>query len=458
MQTIKENPTVASAVVDVSTDDISHAIVGVSTNDNYYKNLHSKFNQARQRTLSLCQDLQPEDFVVQPMADVSPTKWHLAHTTWFFETFLLVPYLKNYKVFQEEYNYLFNSYYETVGKRVLRTDRGNLTRPTTKEIYDYRKYVNYFLSLLFDELGKNNELDNKSTIFDKETEVEIKKRLFIGLNHEQQHQELLVTDIKYVLGNNPLFPAVKMPINDFTMFKVKDETKKEAENKNADFIKIKEGIYQIGFQSENKINSTIETEFYFDNEKGVHRVFIEEFEISKNLVTNREYLEFINAGGYQNFNFWLAEGWDFIKQNQLTAPLYWFKESEEWFYYDFNQSENGLNKIDLDAPLCHVSFYEAEAYAQFKNMRLPTEYEWEIANEFFEWGKRWEWTRSAYQPYPNFQKDDGALGEYNGKFMINQLILRGSSEATAPKHSRPTYRNFFHADKRWQYTGIRLIK
>jgi ergothioneine biosynthesis protein EgtB len=458
MQTIKENPTVASAVVDVSTDDISHAIVGVSTNDNYYKNLHSKFNQARQRTLSLCQDLQPEDFVVQPMADVSPTKWHLAHTTWFFETFLLVPYLKNYKVFQEEYNYLFNSYYETVGKRVLRTDRGNLTRPTTKEIYDYRKYVNYFLSLLFDELGKNNELDNKSTIFDKETEVEIKKRLFIGLNHEQQHQELLVTDIKYVLGNNPLFPAVKMPINDFTMFKVKDETKKEAENKNADFIKIKEGIYQIGFQSENKINSTIETEFYFDNEKGVHRVFIEEFEISKNLVTNREYLEFINAGGYQNFNFWLAEGWDFIKQNQLTAPLYWFKESEEWFYYDFNQSENGLNKIDLDAPLCHVSFYEAEAYTQFKNMRLPTEYEWEIANEFFEWGKRWEWTRSAYQPYPNFQKDDGALGEYNGKFMINQLILRGSSEATAPKHSRPTYRNFFHADKRWQYTGIRLIK
>ncbi len=420
-------------------------VARVLTSDNYYATLHSKFTKTRERTLSLCQDLQPEDFVVQPIADVSPTKWHLAHTTWFFETFLLVPYLKNYKVFQEEYNYLFNSYYETVGKRVLRTDRGNLTRPTTKEIYDYRKYINYYISLLFEELQKDN--------FDTETEAEIKKRLFIGLNHEEQHQELLVTDIKYVLGNNPLFPAVKMPITDFTVFEPK---KKSTENKKDNFIKIKEGIYQIGFQSENP------NEFYFDNEKGVHRVFVEQFEISKNLVTNREYLEFIEAGGYQNFNFWLAEGWDFVNQNKLNAPLYWFKEpneiDKEWFSYDFNQSQNGLQKLDLDAPLCHISFYEAEAYAQFRNMRLPTEHEWEIANEFFEWGKRWEWTRSAYQPYPNFAKDEGALGEYNGKFMINQLVLRGSSEATAPNHSRYSYRNFFHADKRWQYTGIRLIK
>ncbi|WP_338768479.1 ergothioneine biosynthesis protein EgtB [Bernardetia sp. ABR2-2B] len=440
MQTTKENPTITSAVIDIS------------TNNNYYKNLHSKFKKTRERTLSLCQDLQPEDFVVQPIADVSPTKWHLAHTTWFFETFLLIPYLKDYKVFQEEYNYLFNSYYETVGKRVLRTDRGNLTRPTTKEIYEYRKYVDNSLSLFFDELQKGS--------FDNEIEAEIKKRLFIGLNHEEQHQELLVTDIKYVLGNNPLFPAVKMPINDFTVFVGKRHAFSSSfevkEENNEDFIKIKEGIYQIGFQSDDK------SEFYFDNEKGVHRTFIEEFEISKNLVTNREYLEFIEAGGYQNFNFWLAEGWDFVKENNLKAPLYWFKEEKEnnttWFYYDFNQSENGLQKLDLDAPLCHVSFYEAEAYAQFRNMRLPTEQEWEVANEFFEWGKRWEWTRSAYQPYPNFEKDEGALGEYNGKFMINQLVLRGSSEATAPNHSRPTYRNFFHADKRWQYTGIRLVK
>jgi ergothioneine biosynthesis protein EgtB len=435
---------------------ISSAVAPVSTNDisTFYKTLHSKFTKTRQRTLSLCEDLQPEDFVVQPMADVSPTKWHLAHTTWFFETFLLVPYLKNYKVFQEEYNYLFNSYYETVGKRVLRTDRGNLTRPTIKEIYEYRMYVDNSLSLFFEELAGNNDKNN----FDSETEAEIKKRLFIGLNHEEQHQELLVTDIKYVLGNNPLFPAVKMPITDFTIF----ETQKEVENKNDNFIKIKEGIYQIGFQSKNE---NIETEFYFDNEKGVHRVFVEEFEISKNLVTNREYLEFINAGGYQNFNFWLAEGWDFVKQNDLKAPLYWFKENNqneidnnEWFVYNFNNSQNGLQKLDLDAPLCHISFYEAEAYAQFRNMRLPTEHEWEISNEFFEWGKRWEWTRSAYQPYPNFAKDEGALGEYNGKFMINQLVLRGSSEATAPNHSRYSYRNFFHADKRWQYTGIRLVK
>jgi len=440
MKTTKENPIVASAVA------------RLLTSNNYYTNLHSKFIKTRERTLSLCQDLQPEDFVVQPMVDVSPTKWHLAHTTWFFEMFLLIPYLKNYKVFQEEYNYLFNSYYETVGKRVLRTDRGNLTRPTTKEIYEYRKYVDNSLSLFFDELAKNKE----NTIFDLETEAEIKKRLFIGFNHEQQHQELLVTDIKYVLGNNPLFPAIKMPISDFTVFRVKDENKKETENvvnRTNDFIKIKEGIYQIGFQEKEGTE-----EFYFDNEKGVHRVFVEEFEISKNLVTNREYLEFINAGGYQNFNFWLAEGWDFVNQNNLKAPLYWFEVEGKWFYYDFNNSQNGLQKLDLDAPLCHVSFYEAEAYAQFKNMRLPTEHEWEIANAFFEWGKRWEWTRSAYQPYPNFAKDDGALGEYNGKFMINQLVLRGSSEATAPNHSRYSYRNFFHADKRWQYTGIRLAK
>ncbi len=437
MQTTKENPTVARVI----------------TSDNFYKNLHSKFKKTRQRTLSLCQDLQPEDFVVQPMADVSPTKWHLAHTTWFFETFLLVPYLKNYEIFHKEYNYLFNSYYETVGKRVLRTDRGNLTRPTTKEIYEYRKYVDSSLSLFFEELITNNENNN----FDSETEAEIKKRLFIGLNHEEQHQELLVTDIKYVLGNNPLFPAIKMPIQDFTFHNAKQENYEE-------FIKIKEGIYQIGFQSENE--KTINNEFYFDNEKGVHRVFVEKFEIAKNLITNREYLEFIDAGGYQNFNFWLAEGWDFVKQNNLKAPLYWFKENkenntsnnEEWYIYDFNNSENGLQKLDLDAPLCHISFYEAEAFAQFKNMRLPTEQEWEIANQFFEWGKRWEWTRSAYQPYPNFEKDEGALGEYNGKFMINQMVLRGSSEATAPNHSRPTYRNFFHADKRWQYTGIRLVK
>ncbi|WP_338792772.1 ergothioneine biosynthesis protein EgtB [Bernardetia sp. MNP-M8] len=446
MQTTKENPAIPSAVVGVSTNDIFM----------FYKNLHSKFNKTRQRTLSLCQDLEPEDFVVQPMADVSPTKWHLAHTTWFFETFLLVPYLKDYKVFHQDYNYLFNSYYETVGKRVLRTDRGNLTRPTTKQIYEYRKYIDASISLFFEELIKNNQKDNEKNNFDDKTELEIKKRLFIGLNHEEQHQELLVTDIKYVLGNNPLFPAVKMPIEDFTIFEAKEE------NSNKDFIKIKEGIYQIGFQSKNETDNNLENEFYFDNEKGVHRVFVEQFEISRNLVTNREYLEFIDAGGYQNFNFWLAEGWDFVNQNKLNSPLYWFKEdtdnNNEWLYYDFNQSENGLQQLDLDAPLCHISFYEAEAYAQFRNMRLPTEHEWEIANEFFEWGKRWEWTRSAYQPYPNFEKDEGALGEYNGKFMINQLVLRGSSEATAPNHSRYSYRNFFHADKRWQYTGIRLVK
>ena len=324
---------------------------------------------------------------------------------------------------------------------MLRADRGNMTRPTTKEIYKYREYVDDSISKFFEEVEKGN--------FDKETQEEIKKRLLIGFNHEEQHQELLVTDIKYVLGNNPLFPAVKMPIQDFTT----SVGKRHAfSNDKPNFIKIKEGMYQIGFQSDNP------NDFYFDNEKGVHRVFVEEFEISKNLVTNREYLEFINAGGYQNFNFWLAEGWDFVKENNLKAPLYWFEENKEWFCYDFNQSENGLKKLDLDAPLCHISFYEAEAYTQFRNMRLPTEQEWEIANEYFEWGKRWEWTRSAYQPYPNFEKDDGALGEYNGKFMVNQLVLRGSSEATAPNHSRPTYRNFFHADKRWQYTGIRLVK
>lgn len=385
------------------------------------------FFDTRKQTELLCQDLQAEDFVVQPIADVSPTKWHLAHTTWFFETFLLVPYLSGYHVFHQSYNYLFNSYYENVGKRTLRADRGNLTRPTTKEIFEYRKYIDEHI----------HQLLHKVDTLDATTQQELHKRLVIGINHEQQHQELLITDIKYVLGHNPLFPKVRMPLGKHSLFNT--ETTKTG------FSTIQEDIYEIGYQGKG---------FCFDNEKGVHRVFLDAFEIQNSLVSNGEYLEFIEQGGYQHVNYWLSEGWEFVKKEGLQNPLYWHKIDHEWYHYTFN----GLEKLPLDAPLCHVSFYEAEAYAQFRNMRLPTEAEWEIAQTQFEWGQRWEWTRSNYVPYPNFEKDDGALGEYNGKFMVNQQVLRGSSEATPTKHSRPTYRNFFHADKRWQFTGIRLVK
>ena len=378
-----------------------------------------RYLDIRNHSVAICQPLEIEDYVVQPIIDVSPPKWHLGHTTWFFETFILIPNVPDYKVFDEQYNFVFNSYYETVGARVIRTDRGNLSRPSVSDVLKYRKYVDEKMN---DFLQSN--LMNQS----------IETLLELGLNHEQQHQELLLTDIKYILGHNPLFPVYKKEILHQHEHPIQQK-----------MIRISEGVYEIGFQGKG---------FCFDNELGRHKVYLNDFEISNQLVTNREYLQFIEAEGYSDFRYWHAEGWDWVKQNNSKSPLYWHFIDGRWMHYTLN----GLQEIKLDEPLCHINFFEASAFASWKEMRLPTEAEWEVASDYFEWGKRWEWTNSAYLPYPGFKKEAGAVGEYNGKFMVNQTILRGASEATPSGHSRNTYRNFFPTHLQWQFTGIRLAK
>ncbi|MDB4920278.1 ergothioneine biosynthesis protein EgtB [Mucilaginibacter sp.] len=375
--------------------------------------------KVRKRTEQICSPLQTEDYVVQPVVDVSPPKWHIGHVTWFFETFILKPYFMGYKEYNPDYNYVFNSYYETVGNRVIRTDRGNLSRPTVAEIYKYREYVDdAMVKFLCEEPGDD-----------------VKELLILGFNHEEQHQELLYTDIKFILGHNPLFPAYS---KDYASPKVKRDESSE-------FIKLPEGIYEIGFKGNG---------FCFDNELNPHKVYLNAFEISPNLVTNAEYLEFINSGGYHDFRHWHAEGWDWVKTNKVEAPLYWHLIDEQWHHYTYH----GLEPLNLKAPVCHISYFEAYAYAAWKGLRLPTEFEWEAAATQFNWGKNWEWTESSYLPYPGFAKAPGAIGEYNGKFMVNQKVLRGASEVTSPGHSRITYRNFFQTNLRWQFTGIRLAK
>lgn len=381
------------------------------------KELLEKYISVRKYSESLCSPLKTEDYVVQPIVDVSPPKWHLGHTTWFFETFVLKSFDKNYKEFDPLYNYVFNSYYETVGARVIRTDRGNLSRPTVEEVYKYRKYVDLAIS---EFLGSS-------------VTPEIESVVILGLNHEQQHQELLMTDIKYILGNNPLFPPYTNNLI--------ENYKEEIEN----YIKIPNGIYEIGFKGEG---------FCWDNELNRHKVYLEDFEISNSVVTAGEFIKFITAGGYEHFKYWHSDGWSWVQTNNITAPMYWHLIDNEWHNYTLN----GLMKVDENEPVCHVSFYEASAFAAWKGMRLPTEFEWEIAAEKLKWGRRWEWTNSAYLPYPGFEKAPGAIGEYNGKFMINQMVLRGASDVTPKDHSRITYRNFFQPNLRWQYTGIRLAK
>ncbi|MBC6112606.1 ergothioneine biosynthesis protein EgtB [Pedobacter fastidiosus] len=381
-------------------------------------NLAEHYTQIRKYSEKICAPLATEDYVVQPIADVSPPKWHLGHTTWFFETFVLKPNVTGYQEFDENYNYVFNSYYETVGNRVIRTDRGNLSRPSVADIYKYRAYVD----------------EAMVKFLAQPIDGELKELITLGFNHEQQHQELLITDIKYILGNNPLFPAYD------------DHWKEDSSIRNEnDFVTIEEGVYEIGYQGD---------DFHFDNELNRHKVYLNEFSISTALVNNAEYLEFINAGGYQNFNYWHAEGWDWVKTNSISAPMYWHLIDGGWFNYTFA----GLKVLDKNLALSHISYYEAYAFASWKGMRLPTEFEWEIAAEHFNWGQRWEWTESAYLPYPGFSKAPGAIGEYNGKFMVNQKVLRGASIATPENHSRVTYRNFFHPNLRWQFTGIRLVK
>lgn len=377
------------------------------------------FNETRARSEQICSFLETEDYVVQPVVDVSPPKWHLGHTTWFFEEFVLKDHAKDYELFNENSAYVFNSYYESIGDKVIRTDRGNLSRPTVAWVYDYRTHV----TKAMDEFLKNADIPEK-----------VLGIIEIGCHHEKQHQELLLTDIKYILGNNPLFPRYS---DQFSENPIQDFPQK--------WIRIAEGIYEFGHKSD---------AFCYDNELGVHKQYLTEFEISNKLVTNEEYLEFMEDGGYGNVLLWHAEGWDWKNNNKITAPSYWHKINGIWYQYTLM----GLEELIPDAPLTHISYYEAFAFAQWKGLRLPTEFEWEAAQNYFEWGSRWEWTESGYAPYPGFKTAEGALGEYNGKFMVNQKVLRGGSVATSGNHTRPTYRNFFHPHLRWQFTGLRLAK
>lgn len=381
--------------------------------------IRTSYERVRAYTMALCEPLETEDFIPQPTEDVSPPKWNIAHTTWFFEEMILKAFSDNYEVFDDSFSYLFNSYYNTVGERTERGRRGEISRPTVAQVMAYREYVDkHMLSLLDGEIAE-----------------EVRDLVVLGLNHEQQHQELFITDLKYTFAQNPLFPVYRSGF-----FPVEAAAKSDA-----GFLTVPEGIYEIGFEGAG---------FCFDNELSRHRVFLEEFGISKALVTNREYLEFVEAGGYSDHRLWHSEGWDWVNRESVTTPMYWHRRDGEWHHYTLG----GLRPLPPDAPVCHVSFYEASAFAEWSGTRLPTEFEWEAANSQIEWGLRWEWTNSAYLPYPGFRKPGGAVGEYNGKFMINQMVLRGASVVTPHGHSRPSYRNFFHPHLRWQFTGIRLAQ
>lgn len=373
------------------------------------------YQRVRNRSLFLCKNLLIEDYGLQASEEVSPPKWHLAHTTWFFEQFVLIPYAKEYVVKHPQFNFLFNSYYNTLGNRTARNQRGLMSRPSVKEVKNYRAYVDEAMLELIDQ-----------------NIPEVNSLVQLGGNHEQQHQELLLTDLKYSLWHNPLDPQVL----DIKEYSTQGPSLWES---------FDEGVYDIGFSG---------TGFCFDNELNPHKVYISPFEIRSGLVTNGEYLEFMEAGGYSNPIYWHDEGWAWAQGLVVKAPLYWEEKEGNWTYYTLN----GRSDINPDAPVGHISFYEAAAYAFWKGDRLATEFEWEIAQSKLNWGQRWEWTNSAYLPYPGFQVAPGALGEYNGKFMINQMVLRGASVATSQGHSRPSYRNFFHPKYRWQFMGIRLAK
>ncbi len=410
--------------------------------------LNDRYQQVRQLSEQICQPLAIEDYVIQSMPDVSPPKWHLAHTSWFFETFLLVPHLTGYEVFHPQFVYLFNSYYEAVGSRHPRPQRGLLARPTVEQIYQYRAYVDEAMRSLLQEQSDNPEL---------------KKLILLGLHHEQQHQELLLTDIKHIFAINPLRPAYRA---DLPFTQRQPQTHVIQEN----WLDYPGGLYAIGDSG---------SEFAFDNESPRHQVYLQDYWLAARLITNGEYLEFIEAGGYRKPEYWLSEGWATVQTQQWQAPLYWEKIDNQWW----SMTLAGLQPVNLDEPVCHVSLYEAYAFAHWAGKRLPTEAEWEVAaaqvpikgnllesgelhprpaqgltrpDQLF--GDVWEWTQSAYSAYPGFQSAAGAIGEYNGKFMCSQTVLRGGSCVTPPGHIRDTYRNFFPPSTRWQFSGIRLAQ
>lgn len=380
--------------------------------------LLEKYLTTRAQTEEFCKPLKTEDYIPQAVEFASPPKWHLAHVSWFFEEMILKKFMLDYQRFHPQFGYLFNSYYRSVGDRAIRHQRGIYSRPTVEEVYQYRAYVD----------------DNMKQLFAEPICNDIKSLVYLGINHEQQHQELLLTDLKYVFGLNPLLPVYDAAFNLVNTV-----------NDDQGWLSIPEGEYSIGHCGDG---------FCFDNELGQHTVLLPSFQIAQSLVTNGDYIEFIEAGGYECFQYWLDEGWTWLKTNDICHPLYWQKIDGNWYSYTLA----GLKAIDSTAELAHISYYEADAFANWKNMRLPTEFEWEAASHQFKWGSRWEWTSSPYQAYPGFKVSRDAVGEYNGKFMINQVVLRGASTATAIGHSRHTYRNFFHPHMQWQYSGIRLAK
>ncbi|MEM8874905.1 MAG: ergothioneine biosynthesis protein EgtB [Planctomycetota bacterium] len=413
----------------------------------------TRYTTVRKATTDFCEPLCPEDFVVQTMQDVSPTKWHLAHTSWFFETFLLSPHLPGYREKHPLYNYLFNSYYVSVGDRHCRIARGNISRPTVDEVFEYRRYVDEHMHRLIDA----GLTDETAALVE------------LGLHHEQQHQELMVTDLKHVLSANPLYPVYREladpPLGKPAPFS---------------FVPFEEGVYPIGHHAEE------DCRFCYDNETPRHRVFLEPFALADRPLLNADVIAFIEDGGYDTANLWLSAAWAQINADpkDWKQPLYWDKVDGVWHHFTLH----GFVPVDPAEIACHLSYYEADAIARWMDYRLPTEFEWEVAcnqagemdgvfadDKRFHPGRApdlkspisnlksalggvWEWTQSQYTAYPGYRSLPGAIGEYNGKFMANQFVLRGGSCATPRSHIRPTYRNFFPADARWQFSGARLAK
>ena len=391
--------------------------------------LAQRYRDVRAHTEQLCEPLEIEDMVVSSMPDVSPTKWHLAHTSWFFETFVLAPRNPGYVSPNPKYAFLFNSYYVQAGERHCRAQRGLVTRPTIREVFDYRRHVDAHMAELLEHVDDD-------------------PLITLGLHHEQQHQELMLTDIKHVFWMNPMRPAL-WRVSDRRTVEPPDPPTRRNDSA-PPWLTISGGIYRIGHDGD---------DFAFDNESPSHRVFVEDYSLGTRLVTNRDYLAFIEDGGYRRPDLWLASGWSLVQDGQRQAPMYWDQTPDGWMEFTLY----GTHPLDPDAPVCHVNYFEADAFARWAGHRLPTEAEWEIAARTYPdipelFGYRWQWTQSAYVAYPGYAPAAGAVGEYNGKWMADQWVLRGSSLATSPGHARLTYRNFFASDTRWQFTGIRLAK